>query len=120
MERTLPTFLNGFYSKCGIRIFIGLFRALFLGAPIVVCASQVEKYFERKRRNEIKNLTFLFSCADLHFFVLNGQQRKHISTPIVDLRIVVIIRILLYVSLEKMVTFNIIFHIDDMSTTYCS
>lgn len=100
VQRTLPTFLNGFHSTCGIRIFIGFLESFISYSNDCRLCLSSKKYFERKRRSKIKNIPFLFSCADLHFFVLKGQQRKHISTPIVDVCIV-IIQILLYLSVEK-------------------
>ena len=100
VQRTLPTFLNGFHSTCGIRIFIGFLESFISYSNDCRLCLSSKKYFERKRRSKIKNIPFLFSCADLHFFVLKGQQRKHISTPIVDVCIV-IIHILLYLSVEK-------------------
>ena len=101
VQRMLPTFLNGFHSTCGIRIFIGFLESFISYTTDCRLCLSSKKYFERKRRSKIKNLPFLFSCADLHFFVLKGQQRKHISTPIVDVCIV-IIQILLYLSVDKM------------------
>ena len=105
VQRMLPTFLNGFHSTCGIRIFIGFLESFISYTTDCRLCLSSKKYFERKRRSKIKNLPFLFSCADLHFFVLKGQQRKHISTPIVDVCIV-IIQILLYLSVGKMVIFK--------------
>ena len=80
VQRTLPTFLNGFHSTCGIRIFIGFLESFISYSNDCRLCLSSKKYFERKRQRKLKIYLFVF-LRRLALLCAEGTTKKtHFNT----------------------------------------